>query len=221
MSQPAWLDAFPLPNVQRAAAVVFDAWAELASVERTNFNKRSKEPHLTKVITDRAKSLGRSRGIQGSWLPEVVLNVVDPLTGEITEERRTDILFAWNNEHMTIKVIFEFKRLKRGKASRDAYLGESGLERFVTGQYSAEEAVALMCGVLLEPRNDVVPGICLDLNGRVSKLAMVAHSSGAFEYRPSLFPPTADFDTVHTRPAGLAPAHGTIRVAHVFLEFSY
>ncbi|TIU66195.1 MAG: Fis family transcriptional regulator, partial [Mesorhizobium sp.] len=37
----------------------------------------------------------------------------------------------------------------------------------------------------------------------------------------TLFPPTAEFDTEHKRPAELAPSHGTIRVAHVFLEFGY
>ncbi|RWA88229.1 MAG: Fis family transcriptional regulator [Mesorhizobium sp.] len=222
MFQPDWLAAFPLPKIMQAAHVVFDAWKDLSAFDRTNFNKRSKEPQLTKVITDRAKSLGRSRGINGSWLPEVVWNVVDPLTAEIKEERRTDILYVWNNEQMTVELVFEFKRLKKGAASRKAYLGESGLERFITGQYSAGQPVALMCGVLLDNHAEVVPAIRSALEGLVSHLAMVPQKSGTYQLCPStLFPPTAEFDTEHKRPAELAPSHGTIRVAHVFLEFGY
>ncbi|MER9203788.1 hypothetical protein NKH74_32365 [Mesorhizobium sp. M0933] len=102
------------------------------------------------------------------------------------------------------ELVFEFKRLKKGKTSQNAYLGDSGLERFVTGQYSAGQSVALMCGVLLDDHANIVPGIRLALDGLVTHLAKVAHTSGAYQHSPSsLFPPAAEFDMEHTRPASL------------------
>ena len=37
--------------------------------------------------------------------------LLDPATGTMIEERRTDIVYGWNNDTESMKLVFEFKRL--------------------------------------------------------------------------------------------------------------
>lgn len=220
MSESDWTAAFPLNQAQDAADVVFDAWRELSSRYLPHFNRQTSEPKLTKIIAARATALGADRRVQGAWLPEVVIPVLDETGTKIAEERRTDILYVWNNDHLTIQIIFEFKLLKRGFAT--VYIGPKGMDRFVTGAYSKGQPIALMVGMVLNDRLDAVNRISDALRGAASKLCMVPQADGTYFSRPSIISPElAEFDTVHTRPAHLAPAHGTITVSHVLLNFGY
>ena len=54
-------------------------------------------------------------------------------TGELIQERRTDIVYGWNNEEIGVQLVFEFKKLNRFARARNNYLGKDGLRRFVTG----------------------------------------------------------------------------------------
>ena len=45
------------------------------------------------------------------WAAESVENEVDFDTGELKEERRTDIVYGWNNDNDRIRLVFEFKKV--------------------------------------------------------------------------------------------------------------
>jgi hypothetical protein len=157
------------------------------------------------------------------WSTESIMGDIDPSTGALIEERRTDIVYGWNNESQGIQLVFEFKRLGRQKKHRDHYLKEQGLGRFVTGIYSRKQAVAAMVGVLLDPEEEVVPPIRHALHDSTlgASLRLRPTAAGApFEQLNTLFD-AADFDTEHERDPALAPTHGTILVSHFFFKFGY
>jgi hypothetical protein len=157
------------------------------------------------------------------WAAEDVIGEIDPATGKLIEERRTDIVYGWNDETQDLKLVLEFKRLGRQKSHRNHYLRDKGLCRFATGIYSRRQAVAAMVGVLLDPESEVVPPIRDAL--RDAKLAAALRLrptvAGAPFARPSILFVSADFDTEHERDPALAPTHGHIRVSHFFLAFGY
>ncbi len=93
------------------------------------------------------------------WAAEDIIGDVDPTTGEIIEERRTDIAYGWSDQDQDIKLVFESRRLGRQKRHRDHYLKDRGLGRFVSGIYSRRQPVAAIGGVLLDPEDEVVPPI--------------------------------------------------------------
>jgi hypothetical protein len=201
------------------------AWDALATTPKAEFHHGIPEPRLTKVLKryiDRV--VARQFGLLGFWSAEGVENEVDFRTGSILDERRTDILYAWNDDKKSMRLVFEFKKLDHRNQSRKKYLGEDGLLRFVTGPYSREEPVAAMVGILTSPRPQVVPPLvqALQLPAMTTLAQLCPKPDGDVLHKPSvLFPAEADFDTEHTRPVGLGPSHGTIRVSHLFLEFGY
>jgi hypothetical protein len=165
----------------------------------------------------------RERGLLGMWAAEDIIGDIDPNTGDLIEERRTDIAYGWNDDARDLKLVFEFKRLGRQKSSRDRYLGDQGLQRFVTGIYSRRQAVAAMVGVLLDPEPEVVPLIrkALENAALATALRLRQTLTGEPFARPSALFAAADFDTEHERDPALALTHGTICVAHFFVTFGY
>ena len=157
------------------------------------------------------------------WAAEDVIGDIDPVTGLMVEERRTDIVYGWNDQVQDLKLVFEFKRVGRGKRYRDRYLRESGLARFVTGIYSRRQAIAAMVGILLDPESEVVPSICAELTDRdlAHGLRLRHTPTGEPFSQPSLLFEAAAFDTEHEREPNLAPSHGYIRIAHFFFSFGY
>jgi hypothetical protein len=159
------------------------------------------------------------------WSTEGVINDFDPETAVLTNERRTDIVYGWNDDQrgLAIQLVFEFKKVDRLARSRQHYLGVDGLARFVTGIYSRHQSAAAMVGILLDPVEEVVPPIKVALSGTelATSLKLRRCQSGELFACPSLLFQTADFDTEHDRDPALAPTHGTIRVAHIFLSFGY
>lgn len=157
------------------------------------------------------------------WAAEDIIGDIDPATGAMIEERRTDIVYGWNNETQAMQLVFEFKRLGRQKKHRDHYLRDQGLGRFVTGIYSRKQAVAAMVGVLLDPEPEIVPHIrdALGDTALATLLRLKPTAAGEPYSRPSSMFTAADFDTEHEREAALAPSHGSIRVSHFFFAFGY
>ena len=191
---------------------------------RLGFNRTTKEPALTKRLKIYIENhTARQRGILGMWAAEDIIGEVDPTTGVLVEERRTDIVYGWNDEIQELKLVFEFKRLRKQKYHRDHYLKEKGLARFVTGIYSRRQAVAAMVGVLLDPASDVVPPIRKALTNKelAEQLKIRSTTDGTPYFMPSDLFAAAAFDTEHERDATLAPTIGHIRVAHFFLTFGY
>ena len=219
-----WLSAFPIQPATEAVEALRHAWFELAKRPRTDFNPKTKETALTKRIKVYIENYAaRERGLLGMWAAEDVIGDIDPVTGSMIEERRTDIVYGWNDHVQDLKLVFEFKRLGRRKRYRDLYLRENGLARFVTGIYSRRQAIAAMVGVLLDPESEVVPSIRDDLTDRelARELKLRFAATGKPFTQPSLLFKAAAFDTEHERDANLAPSHGHIRVAHFFFPFGY
>lgn len=225
MTAPAdWFTAFPIQPATEAVEALRQAWTELAAVERADFNPKTKEGALTKRLKIYVENYtARERGLLGMWAAEDIIGDIDPATGELIEERRTDIVYGWNDDVRAMKLVFEFKRLGRQKKHRDHYLKDQGLGRFVTGIYSRQQAVAAMVGVLLDPEAEVVPPIrkALENSALATMLQLRATAAGQPFAKPSTMFTTADFDTEHDRDPALAPTHGTIRVSHFFLAFGY
>lgn len=220
-----WTNAFPLRPAAQAVEAICVAWEFYAKVYRANFNRGTSEPKLTKQLccyVDRV--VAPSLGLLGTWAAENVIGYLDPLTGEMIEERRTDILYGWNNDatRERLQLVFEFKRLRATKGDRNHYLGDKGLQRFVTGIYSYGQASALMVGVLLDTESAVLSPLKAEFADpvRAKRLALVQAASGTPLHQPPNFV-QANFDTKHFRPSPLGPAHGSIQVSHMFLEFAY
>jgi len=220
-----WLGAFPLRPATDAVNALCESWKVLAAQYRPHFHPKSGEPNLTRVLKAHVENVtARERGLLGMWSTEGVINRVEFKTGELLEERRTDIVYGWNDERVGIQLVFEFKKLNRLARSRRHYLGENGLRRFVEGLYGGRQPVAAMVGILIDPFESSVPALREALSDATlgPPLRLRRETVERPYDRPSrLFPGTADFDTEHDRPAELAAVHGAIRVAHLFLEFGY
>ncbi len=219
-----WLAAFPLQPASEAVEALRRGWTALAAKPRPGFDPKTKEDALTKRLKIYVENhVARELGLLGMWAAEDVIGEIDPVTGNLIEERRTDIVYGWNSDILTFKLVFEFKRLGRQKHHRDHYLRDKGLGRFVNGIYSRRQAIAAMVGVLLDPEEEIVPPIrgALSEKSLSTLLRLRPTSSGAPYARPSSLFESADFDTEHERDPALAPTHGTIRVSHFFFAFGY
>ena len=220
----AWLSAFPIRPAADAVEALCESWYVLSKRPLPGFNPNKREPELTRFLKAHVERVtARERGLLGMWATEGVINEFDFNTGELTEERRTDIVYGWNNESSGIQLVFEFKKLSRSTRDRAHYLGENGLGRFVTGIYSRGQAVAAMVGMLIDPIEDVVPPLrdALGDAAMIENLQLQLRANGTAFDRPSILFSKADFDTEHRRQLDLAPSHGTIRIAHLFLAFGY
>ena len=214
-----WRSAFPIRPATEAVDALHQAWTELAARPRPGFDPNTKEDALTKRLKIYVENyIARQRGLLGMWSAEDVIGDIDPATGELIQERRTDIVYGWNDNAQGMRLVFEFKRLGRQKRHRDHYLRDQGLGRFVTGIYSRRQAVAAMVGVLLDAEDQIVPPIraALDDDALKKALRLRPTSAGQSIVRPSTLFTKAAFDTEHEREAALAPSHGTIRVSHFF-----
>lgn len=219
-----WLSAFPLQPATEAVEALRQGWSELAARPLPDFNPKTKEAALTKRLKVYVENhVARERGLLGMWAAEDIIGDIDPATGAMIEERRTDIVYGWNNQTQAMQLVFEFKRIGRQKKHRDHYLRDQGLCRFVTGIYSRKQAVAAMVGVLLDPEPEIVPHIrdALGDTALATLLRLKLTAAGEPYARPSSMFTAADFDTEHEREPALAPSHGSIRVSHFFFAFGY
>ena len=219
-----WLTAFPVPRAAEAVAALCESWRIMAAVRRSNFHPGIKEPDLTRVLKTHVERVtSRERGILGMWAAEAVQNETNFDTGELVEERRTDIVYGWNNDRIGIQLVFEFKKLDRLASSRRQYLGENGLGRFVSGIYGRGQPIAVMVGILVNPEEQVVPALLAAFGDSriIETLRLRFQPDGGVIDQPSRLFPEAKFDTKHERDPDLAPSHGIIRVAHIFLGFGY
>lgn len=220
----AWLSAFPIRPAAEAVDAICEGWRFLAAVHRPYFHRGTREPDLTRALKTYVEQVvARERGLLGMWAAEAVQNEMDFETARLIEEHRTDIVYGWNNEETGLQLVFEFKKLDRLARFRNQYLGENGLGRFVTGRYSQGQPVAAMVGILLDPEEQVVPPLRAAIAEavRVTALRIRLRPDGKAFDQPSQLFPAADFDTEHERDADFALPHGTIRVAHLFLQFGY
>ena len=219
---PDWRSAFPLQSAADACDALLQGWQELAALGSPEFNPRTQEPRLTKRLKIYVQNhVAHDRGLLGMWAAEDVIGDIDRRTAKLLKERRTDIVYGWNDTSRKFELVFEFKRLRKGKTYRDRYLGDEGLARFVTGTYSRHQAIAAMVGILLGPKASIVPPIQAALcdPAVATRLRLRKHANGLPYTDPSGLFAKAAFDTEHDRDPSLAPPHGFIQVAHFFVAF--
>lgn len=216
-----WQRAFGKTDAKKVVQVLCEAWRELARDSAETFHGKEKEHVLTELLGEYIRTVKAGPGLTGNWTYEDRQAALQRLpTGglKVARRRRTDIQYF--SDRLPLRLVFEFKKLDHTKTRRNAYTGAEGMERFVTGDYSVGQPVALMAGMLLKPTSDCVPAMRTYLSSAAAKaaLGMVADPAGEFVHSPSSFS-DAEFDTEHKRPAGKAPAHGSIVISHLFLSF--
>lgn len=219
----AWLALFPHAAAEQSVNALCAVWGRLADRRKPKFNHTTYEHRLTRALVLLLRSTSEEFGLMGHWGSEQEVGDIDVKTGAITNPRRTDIQYQWNDPTRKLELVFEFKKLSRTSGSRSKYAKE-GVRRFVDGHYSKRQPVALMVGILTESHGACVPPLIRSLTRPAMKSVLsIRHSeNGEATYSPSmLFPNHAEFDTEHARPPSLGPEHGTIRIAHLFLEFGY
>jgi hypothetical protein len=180
------------------------------------------EPALTKALKAYVEMLARERGVFGLWAAESVhQEIIDADTMQLSREKRTDILYGWNDNSRQLELVFEFKKLGRQKRHREHYLRDKGLGRFVSGAYSARQSVAAMVGILIDPEDEVVPVMrqAFEDPALATELRLRKTASGDPIDSPSMLFRRAHFDTEHDRDP--TRCNGAIRVAHFFLTFGY
>lgn len=223
-ARTAWQAAFPTRPATEAVEAIVEGWTRLAAIENPHFNPKTHEDKLTKALKIHVeRDIARRRGLLGGWTAENVIGTIDPATGKITEQRRTDISYHWNDTLRSMNLVFEFKRIGRGKGHRDHYLGPNGLERFVSGIYSEGQSVAAMVGILLDPEDEVIPPLrkILEKTASAGPLQLRKTPGGKSCIEPSGLFADALFDTEHDRAPPVGPPHGSIHVSHIFLAFGY
>lgn len=223
IDRDAWLSLFPRTEAAQAVDALCVAWNRLADRYKPEFNHKTYEHKLTRSLVFLLRNWSDNFGLMGHWGSEQEVGEINPDTAELIDPKRTDIQYQWNDSTRKLELVFEFKKLNSNSGSRHKY-AKDGILRFVDGHYSKRQPAALMAGILVEPHASCVPPLVKSLTRPAMKSALaLRHTSGGESiYKPSsLFPDHAEFDTEHTRPPTLGPDHGTIRIAHLFLEFGY
>ncbi len=218
-----WQRAFGKSDAKKVVQVLCEAWRELVRDSAQTFHGKEKEHRLTELLGEYIRTAKAGVGLTGYWSYEDRQGtIVRSPTGGFTvvKRRRTDIQYFSDRLQPALRLVFEFKKIDHTKTRRVAYTGAEGMERFVMGDYSVGEPVALMAGMLLKPTSECVPALTTYLSSAAAQaaLGMVANPAGQFVRSPASFS-DAEFDTEHKRPTGKAPAHGSIVICHLFLNF--
>ena len=219
-----WAAAFPIRPATERVDAILESWQELAKTPRPHFNRQTREPQLTRALKTHVERVtARRKGLLGMWAAESVQNRMNLHTGELVEERRTDIVYGWNSEDAAIQLVFEFKKLNRYASSRTKYLGNDGLGRFVSGIYAERQPIAVMVGILISEKVTVVPPLKNSLGQAkmIASLNIVCDTRGHAVRQPSQLFSAAEFDTKHYRIAESPLENDKIQIAHMFLSFGY
>jgi hypothetical protein len=222
IDRTGWQAAFLAGHAPSAVEALQRGWQDLLA-RGTSLSPTMKEPALTELLCLYLQSQSERDKLTGLWGYE---NLQGDVTfgpkgeAKVTKRKRTDIRYFSNLESPALNLIFEFKKLSHGKSTRDKYAGEEGMLRFVTGEYSKRQPLALMVGILTMHPDDCIPPLTRFLNSADAKSLLLMETVAGKQTRaPSSFFAHAHFDTEHVRPADRAPAHGTIVISHLFVDF--
>lgn len=224
-ARSAWLKSFPLNEVQRASEFIRTTWNEIASTKPDSFAPTLRENTITETLASYIQKTALAKGrLTGFWGYEEQSSDL----AEITKKRlgavnriRKDLVYKSNAKKIRLQLTYEFKKIKATNGSCKTYRGKDGMRRFVDGHYAQKMSMAAMVGMVIGGRQEVVDMLRRSLlsPAGLSDLKMVVNSSQRFLDEPSaLLPGVAEFDTEHVRSPEKAPEHGTIRLAHMFLQ---
>ncbi len=221
-----WKLAFPGDEASSAVSFLVEMWNELTTHKPKKFNPKDRENLHTEFLHYYLHMHNKTRGrLTGCWIneePHISLDDPDADDPEIIKRIRKDITYFSNASSQGLTLVFEFKKLSPTQKSWKTYIGDKGMGRFVAGEYSKNQPVAIMVGMVIGNRFATIAGLQKLLNAteKVGFLNMVTQLSGVTVSLPSaLFPASADFDTEHTRTPDKAPPGGTsIQLAHLFLD---
>ncbi|MBX3726177.1 MAG: hypothetical protein KF823_09690 [Xanthomonadales bacterium] len=219
----AWQAAFLDGDAPCAVRAVCEAWTTLVLTSPDTVNPGKRENHLTEILGEYLRGAKAQWHLTGDWSYEHRQGRLRRATATgmtVTHRKRTDIRYFSNARLPALELIFEFKFLDHSSGKRRTYVKE-GLRRFLDGDYSQGQPVALMAAMLTVHRDDALPPLRRWLAGPKAhhQLDMACERGRQVRDPSALFPAHAAFDTEHLRDPDKAPAHGTIVVSHLFLEF--
>lgn len=199
----AWREAFPQQSAQKVVGYLLKMWSTLAASPTEHFGWHLGEPAITQQFKQRLEDGSADEGFTGAWMAENV-SMEFASDGKPRNVNRTDIVYFSNREQPTLRLTFEFKKLKDHPDSRRAYYGEKGMGRFLSGIYSPKHPFGIMVAII---ENDA-DRTCVDKLKRrmrdpeVNTLVnyIPDEDTGEWIREPSgEMPKLADFDTQHTR----------------------
>lgn len=220
----SWQRAFRSGDAPTVVRALRAAWDDLVASSPETFHPGEPEPRLTELLGQHLHDTKADHKLTGLWTYETRQGTIQRTTAKgvrIVKRKRTDVQYFSNKEEPALELVFEFKKLGHQKSHREHYIGEEGMLRFVTGEYSLRQPLAVMVGILVTHADDSLPPLTQWLNGAEAKSFLYMETVDGRQTRsPSGFFPTESlFDTEHLRSRDKAPAHGTIVISHVFLDF--
>jgi hypothetical protein len=225
MTHSDWLAVFPHDDARVVVSTLCNVWQELATLSAATFHRKKREPELTELLCEMIRSVFKERTkLTGQWSYERRMARIvkrKSMAIGVTDRKRTDIEYFSDRPTPPLELTFEFKKLSHTAGRRKVYVGEEGMLRFITGNYSIKQPVAVMVGILEGSIAACVPPLIslLQTDSTRKLLHMCASPQPCVVAPSAIFDPDAQFDTVHSRDAAMAPAHGTIVICHVFLGF--
>jgi hypothetical protein len=220
----SWQRAFKAGDAPTVVRALHAAWDELVASSPETFNPDEKEPRLTELLGQHLHDTKAIHKLTGQWTYERRQGQIWRKTANglrVVKRKRTDIQYFSNREEPVLDLVFEFKKLGHQKSHREHYVGEEGMLRFVTGEYSLRQPLAAMVGILVTHADDSLPPLTQWLNGPDAKALLYMETVDGQQTRSpsSFFPAESLFDTEHLRSREKAPVHGTIVISHIFLGF--
>lgn len=220
----SWQRAFRSGDAPTVVRALRAAWDYLVATSPDTCRPEEPEPRLTILLGAHLHATKADHKLTGQWSYERQQGNVRRKTARglyVVDRKRTDIQYFSNREDPVLDLVFEFKKLGHQKSHREHYVGEDGMLRFVTGEYSLRQPLAVMVGILVTHADDSLPPLTQWLNGLDAKTLLYMETiDGQQMRRPSsFFPAESLFDTEHLRPREKAPAHGTIVISHIFLGY--
>jgi len=214
---PEWKKLFPPDEFQRVMAFVVSTWSDLAKRNMPNFHLKRPEPRLTKYFKTVLESQKIRSGILGHFASENVGGDADLESGDLLNEKRTDLQFF--SARTDLSLTMEFKKLRDKNGSRKSYYGFDGMLRFVSSKYAQGLPIGIMIGLVGHDKDEAIQGLLQALGKPAiqSELHMLPDLEGKKVRKPSTHLPMPSlFDTEHSRAA--LNGSGEIVLCHIFLE---
>jgi hypothetical protein len=211
-----WTNAFPQTRLGAVLKYIVESWEDLACNYPEAHAYSMREEKLTDSLTCHLDDPVRrqQRGIPGRFLCEQ-WNLRRLPNGKVKRESRSDIIY-FDAVPGGPQLVVEFKKLA-GTSKLHALYCLEGISRFVKGQYSPEQKVGVMCGILKPHCADP-----LALIGYLNSLALPVaielgcNMAGYGVKSPSILAPAiATCDSIHARGPNCKSID--ITLAHVFV----